>query len=122
MKLTGIYDTRVLCNRHSLYFNDELEEIILKNMHCVHEAEHNFTQCSGFLLNQHMVLGGSWNRKDLELLLSPQNLFLVSFPPIKFIFNSTWSALSCWTVRVMFFAPEYGEGDDEMPCRYFPMC
>lgn len=33
VNLAGIYETCVLCNKHILYFCNELEEIISKYMH-----------------------------------------------------------------------------------------
>jgi len=115
--LAGICDTCVLCNRRFLYFCDELEEI-LKYMHLIHEAEHNFTYHSSFLLDQHITVVGSWDGKKLKLLLSPQNLCAVCFPPFMYIFCSTWLPIQLLDSQGMFFAPGCVEGDGEMPHRY----
>lgn len=57
----------------------------------------------------------SWNGKELELLLSSPNLCQVS---LMSIFSSTWLPIHFLGSQGKFFAPGYGEGDDEMTHRY----
>lgn len=59
--------------------------------------------------------GASGTEKTWNCCCPPQIFAWYPFLPLCLFSIVPGCALSCWTVRAMFFAPEYGEGDDEMP-------
>lgn len=59
--------------------------------------------------------GASGTEKIWNCCCHPQIFAWYPFLPLCLSSIAPGSTLSCWTVRAMFFAPEYGEGDYEMP-------
>lgn len=83
VKLTGIYDTRVLWNRHSLYCRSWRKWFWRI---CIKYTKQNVTlhNAAGFLPYQHDT------EKIWNCCCHPQISAWCPFLPLKFIFNSTW--------------------------------